>query len=131
MATVELTTATRNLLCNALTATHNSGKMSLRKADETVVAEPEFGNPAFDGAGAAGGNAPGKSVAEAIADDTVIATELIAHCTLLDSVAAEIGKLDVGLISAGTASVQLSAVDLTIGDVVSITSFEWEQPSGV
>ena len=121
-----ITAKGRNLLVNAWGVAHNSGTMELRKADESLIATVTFNATAFDTAPA---TATGVITAGAIVDGTVVLSDTIDHATIKDSATDEIVELTVSTIVAGTGEVQLSAVAVTIGEVISITDGVYTQPA--
>jgi hypothetical protein len=120
------TSTLRNLLANAMGGYQNGGKIELRKADETLIARMNpLPGPAYNTAPA---TATGVITANAIPDGTVGASETIDHATFFNSAGAELFELSVS-ITGGAGELELSAIAVTIGDVISITDGTITQPA--
>ena len=123
MAFNNIQTAPRNAQCDAFVdlidggTTDPGGDLQIHTAGfATLLAEPEFGNPAF------GAAAVGVATANAITDESSApATGTAAVLRIRDRDNAQLTDGSVGATSSGE-DLELNTTSITTGDVVTITS---------
>ena len=128
--TTHPTASVRNGLADYIVDQLDGGTLELQIAGNTEVATLTFGTPAFDAAGAPGGNATGVTTANAITDETNAtgnATD-VTVAQLKNSGGTVIVECDVSTITAGTGAIQLSSVNLGAGDTVSLSTLTYTAP---
>jgi len=93
----------------------------------TEVATCTFGSPAFDAAGAAGGNADGVATANTITDDT----NATGNASPIDSFEIKDGDGNVilsGAVATSGADINLTSLTVSAGETVSVTSLTYTAP---
>lgn len=132
---VVLPTASRNAACDAIVDLIDggvgAGTLEFKSAASTVqgtneVATCTFSDPAFDAAGAAGGNADGVATANAITDDTSATGGTANAATIFDSNGAAV--IQCGVAASGS-DINLSSITIGAGDTVQITSLTATMPA--
>jgi hypothetical protein len=128
MAINNIATGVRNAMADAFVdaidtgTTDTGGDIAIfTAAFGTLLAEPEFGNPAF------GAAASGVATANAISDDPSAAnTGTAAVLRLRDRDNATVAE---GTVSTAGADLNLNTVSITSGDIVAITAATITQPA--
>lgn len=126
-----LETSVRDAMADAIDATVNTGAGTATFKFETnvdaEVAAVNLQNPAFDSAGAAGGNAAGTIVLEGTPlQDTTAAGGTIEHFSIYDRNAAKVLE---GTVLTTGGDVTISSLTVGVNDTVELTSFSINVPA--
>ena len=126
-----LETNVRNAMADAIDATVNAGAgtatFKFETAADAEVANFDLNNPAFDTAGAAGGNAAGQITLEGTPkQDTTAAGGTIEHFSIYDRNAAKVME---GTVQTTGGDVTITSLSVTANDTVELTSFSITVPA--
>lgn len=123
---VTLTTASRNVMCDALVDSVDSGSadangdLVIMTSGDVEVATLALSNPAF------GASVAGVATASAIGDDTSATGGTAALHKMQDRDNTEVWR---GTVGTSGADLNLSSVSVGAGDTVSVTSYTVTQPA--
>ena len=121
---MQLTTATRNVVGDALGVLPDSGgKIKFYDSGDVLIVECNMAADAF------GAAASGVITAGTISQGTAVASGTITYCTTVDSGATEEWRNSVGLSGSGKEFI-LSNTTLSSGDKLDITSYTVTVPAG-
>jgi hypothetical protein len=122
-------TAVRNaladLVVDRIDAGAAAGTLEMQTSGDAEVATLTFSDPAFDDAGAAGGNAAGCATANAITPDSSATGGTIAKARAEDSNGVEVFACSVTA-AGGGGDIEMDSVVISAGQTVSLSSLTYE-----